>query len=43
MLCQERGYFLEIADIIRGLGLSILKGVVEARNDKIWAQFAVEV
>ncbi|XP_030456078.1 transcription factor LHW-like isoform X1 [Syzygium oleosum] len=42
MLCQERGYFLEIADIIRGLGLTILKGVVEARNDKIWAQFAVE-
>ncbi|KAF8039373.1 hypothetical protein BT93_B1796 [Corymbia citriodora subsp. variegata] len=42
MLCQERGYFLEIADIIRGLGLTILKGQVEARNDKIWAQFAVE-
>ncbi|KAM3232101.1 hypothetical protein T459_18035 [Capsicum annuum] len=42
MLCEERGVFLEIADIIRGLGLTILKGVMETRNDKIWAQFAVE-
>lgn len=43
MLCEERGLFLEIADIIRGLGLTILKGVMETRNDKIWAKFAVEV
>jgi hypothetical protein len=43
MLCEERGFFLEIAEIIRGLGLTILKGVMEARNDKIWARFAVEV
>ncbi|KAK9727061.1 hypothetical protein RND81_05G255500 [Saponaria officinalis] len=42
MLCEERGFFLEIADIIRGLGLTILKGVMEARNDKIWGRFAVE-
>ncbi|XP_057473953.1 transcription factor LHW-like isoform X2 [Actinidia eriantha] len=42
MLCEERGLFLEIADIIRGLGLTILMGVMETRNDKIWAQFAVE-
>ncbi|KAL5763669.1 hypothetical protein ACOSP7_016022 [Xanthoceras sorbifolium] len=42
MLCEERGFFLEIADLIRGLGLTILKGVMEARNDKIWARFAVE-
>ncbi|KAK3025190.1 hypothetical protein RJ639_044360 [Escallonia herrerae] len=42
MLCEERGWFLEIADIIRGLGLTILKGVMETRNDKIWARFAVE-
>ncbi|CAN4100791.1 unnamed protein product [Withania somnifera] len=42
MLCAERGLFLEIADIIRGLGLTILKGMMETRNDKIWAQFAVE-
>lgn len=43
MLCEERGLFLEIADIIRGLGLTILKGVMETREDKIWARFAVEV
>ncbi|XP_027342406.1 transcription factor LHW-like isoform X2 [Abrus precatorius] len=42
MLCEERGLFLEIADLIRGLGLTILKGVMEAHNDKIWARFAVE-
>ncbi|XP_022891825.1 uncharacterized protein LOC111406669 [Olea europaea var. sylvestris] len=42
MLCEERGLFLEIADIIRGLGLTILKGVMETGNDKIWAHFAVE-
>lgn len=43
MLCEERGFFLEIADLIRGMGLTILKGVMEARDDKIWARFAVEV
>lgn len=42
MLCEERGLFLEIADIIRGLGLTILKGIMEVRNDKIWAHFIVE-
>ncbi|KAK1300244.1 Transcription factor LHW [Acorus calamus] len=42
MLCEERGFFLEIADLIRGLGLTILKGVMEARNNKVWACFAVE-
>ncbi|KAK8336374.1 hypothetical protein V6Z12_A09G116300 [Gossypium hirsutum] len=42
MLCEERGFFLEIADLIRGLGLTILKGVMETRNDKIWARFTVE-
>ncbi|PKI73363.1 transcription factor LHW [Punica granatum] len=42
MLCEDRGLFLEIADMIRGLGLTILKGVMEARNHKIWARFAVE-
>ncbi|BAT92120.1 Transcription factor LHW BHLH transcription factor [Vigna angularis] len=42
MLCEKRGFFLEIADLIRGLGLTILKGVMEAHNDKIWARFAVE-
>ncbi|WOL10042.1 transcription factor LHW-like [Canna indica] len=42
MLCEERGIFLEIADIIRGFGLTILKGVMEIRERKIWARFLVE-
>ncbi|XP_019199318.1 PREDICTED: transcription factor LHW [Ipomoea nil] len=42
MLCEQRGFFLEIADIIRGLGLTILKGVMETKNEKIWARFTVE-
>lgn len=42
MLCEERGFFLEIADVIRGFQLNILKGVMEAKDDKIWARFIVE-
>ncbi|KAJ0558766.1 putative transcription factor LHW [Helianthus annuus] len=42
MLCEERGSFLDIADGIKGLGLTILKGVIKSRNDKIWAHFTVE-
>lgn len=42
MFCEEKGHFLEIADIIRSLGLTILKGVMESRSDKIWARFIVE-
>ncbi|KAI7736975.1 hypothetical protein M8C21_027251 [Ambrosia artemisiifolia] len=42
MLCEEHGFFLEIVDIIRGFGLTILKGVMEAREEKIWARFIVE-
>ncbi|XXG62525.1 hypothetical protein AAC387_Pa05g0865 [Persea americana] len=42
ILCEERGCFLEIADIIRGLGLTILKGVMQARDNKVWSRFSVE-
>ncbi|KAL6882647.1 hypothetical protein ACP4OV_011337 [Aristida adscensionis] len=42
MLCEERGFFLEIADNIRGFGLTILKGLMELRDGKIWARFLVE-
>ncbi|XP_050376826.1 transcription factor bHLH157 isoform X2 [Argentina anserina] len=42
ILCEERGFFLELADEIRGFGLNILKGVMESREDKIWARFIVE-
>lgn len=43
ILCEEHGFFLEIADEIRGFGLNILKGVMESRENKIWARFIVEV
>ncbi|CAL5430069.1 unnamed protein product [Camellia sinensis] len=42
MLCEEKGFFLEIIDIIQGFGLTILKGVMEVRGNKIWACFFVE-
>ncbi|KAI3812846.1 hypothetical protein L1987_17558 [Smallanthus sonchifolius] len=42
MICEEHGFFLEIVDIIRGFGLTILKGVMETRDEKIWARFIVE-
>lgn len=42
MLCEEHGFFLEIAQVIRHLELTILKGVMENRSDKIWAHFIVE-
>ncbi|KAI3687428.1 hypothetical protein L1987_81124 [Smallanthus sonchifolius] len=41
ILCEERGFFLEMVDIIKGFGVIILKGVMEVR-DKIWARFIVE-
>lgn len=43
MLCEECSHFLEIAEAIRSLGLTILKGVTEAHGDKTWICFVVEV
>ncbi|GMI69308.1 LONESOME HIGHWAY LIKE 1, EMBRYO DEFECTIVE 1444 [Hibiscus trionum] len=42
LLCEECSHFLEIAEAIRSLGLTILKGVTEARGDKTWICFVVE-
>ena len=42
MICEEKGVFLEIADIVRSLGLTILKGIMESHGDKVWAKFVVE-
>ncbi|KAG6510799.1 transcription factor LHW-like isoform X1 [Zingiber officinale] len=42
MLCEQGCSFLEIADFIRGLGLTILKGVMETHKNHAWARFAVE-
>ncbi|XP_057773661.1 transcription factor EMB1444-like isoform X2 [Salvia miltiorrhiza] len=43
ILCEEHGFFLEIIEIVRGFGLTILKGEMEVREmKKIWAHFMVE-
>ncbi|XP_075078299.1 protein NLP7 isoform X2 [Nicotiana tabacum] len=42
MLCEEPVLFVEIANIIIGIGLTILQWVMETRNDKTWATFVVE-
>ncbi|KAK6943015.1 Transcription factor MYC/MYB N-terminal [Dillenia turbinata] len=42
MLCDEHGLFLEIAQVIRRLELTILKGVMKIRSNKTWAHFVVE-
>ncbi|GJT27353.1 hypothetical protein Tco_0907628 [Tanacetum coccineum] len=39
---EEGIHFLEIADAIRSLGLTILKGVTEPDGDKTWMCFVVE-
>ncbi|RVW24565.1 Transcription factor EMB1444 [Vitis vinifera] len=43
MVCEECSRFLEIAEAIRSLGLTILKGVTEARGEKTWICFVVEL
>ncbi|XP_027351778.1 transcription factor bHLH155-like isoform X2 [Abrus precatorius] len=43
MICNEHGLFLEIAQVIRKLDLSILKGILENRSSTNWACFIVEV
>ncbi|KAI9154447.1 hypothetical protein LWI28_026444 [Acer negundo] len=42
MLCNDHGLFLEIAQVIRSLDLTILKGVMESRPNDTWAHFIVE-
>ncbi|XP_050204938.1 transcription factor bHLH155 [Mercurialis annua] len=42
MLCEECSHFLEIAEAIRSLGLTILKGITEAHGEKTWICFMVE-
>ncbi|KAI3939102.1 hypothetical protein MKX01_001970 [Papaver californicum] len=43
VLCEDHKLFLEIAQVLRDSGLTILKGVTEARSNKILAHFVVEV
>ncbi|WCJ28345.1 transcription factor-related [Euphorbia peplus] len=42
VLCKDSDLFLEIADIIHELQLTILKGVQESRSGKTWAHYIVE-
>ncbi|XP_073015994.1 LOW QUALITY PROTEIN: transcription factor EMB1444-like [Primulina eburnea] len=42
MLCERCSQFLDIAETIRSLGLTILKGVSEAYGNKTWICFVVE-
>ncbi|XP_041003807.1 transcription factor bHLH155-like isoform X2 [Juglans microcarpa x Juglans regia] len=42
MLCEDCSHFLEIAETIRSLGLTILKGATEAEGEKTWICFVVE-
>lgn len=42
MLCIEYGDFLEIAQVLRRLNLTILKGIMESRDGDLWAHFVVE-
>nr|CAB3451634.1 unnamed protein product [Digitaria exilis] len=42
MLCEDYEVFLEMAHVLKGLEVSILKGVLEPRSDKLWARFVIE-
>lgn len=42
VLCDDHGFLLEIAQLIRRLDLTILKGVMESRSGNTWAHFVVE-
>lgn len=43
MLCSEYDIFLEMANIMKGLQLQILKGVLDNRCGELWAHFVIEV
>jgi len=42
MLCEDYEVFLEMAHVLKGLDVSILKGVLEHRSAKLWASFVIE-
>ncbi|CAM8930159.1 unnamed protein product [Rhodiola kirilowii] len=43
MLCNDHDLFLEVAQVICGLDLTIVKGGMKTRSSSSWAQFVVEV
>lgn len=42
MLCSDYGLFLEIAQVLRSMRLTILKGVLKNKSEELWAHFIVE-
>ncbi|KAJ8440796.1 hypothetical protein Cgig2_000684 [Carnegiea gigantea] len=42
MLCEDCDHFLEITEAIKGLGLTVLKGMTDNHGDKTWMCFVVE-
>ncbi|CAH1439814.1 unnamed protein product [Lactuca virosa] len=42
MICDESSRFLEIAEVIHGLDLTILNGGTQRRSDNTWARYIVE-
>ncbi|KAK4796308.1 hypothetical protein SAY86_028634 [Trapa natans] len=42
MMCHDPCLFLEIAQVLRRLELTILEGLTETRSDTTWARFVVE-
>jgi len=42
MLCEDYEVFLEMAHVLKGLDVRILKGVLEHRSAKLWASFVIE-
>nr|QDL88392.1 transcription factor bHLH155-like isoform X1 [Cymbidium ensifolium] len=43
MQCRNHGLFFDIAQAIKRLGLTILKGILESRLEELWAHFIVEI
>ncbi|XP_020585480.1 transcription factor bHLH155-like isoform X2 [Phalaenopsis equestris] len=43
MQCRNHGLFLDIAQAIKRLGLTILKGILESRLEELWAHFIIEI
>ncbi|KAM7468046.1 hypothetical protein LguiB_015608 [Lonicera macranthoides] len=42
LMCNDHWHFLEIADVIHRLELTILKGAMESHSDNTWAHFIIE-
>ena len=43
VVCEQKGMIKKIEKTFKKLHLVVLRGIMEARDDKIWARFVVEV